>query len=214
MEKMSFLDTVKSALGTVVGVSSPVTIGPTITSLLQANTTIQQSPTTSSYLKLVSSLSQIGVNPFGPGVISNLLTQPKLTEAEFDQWFWSNYTPNQNDLTPMTTPGNYLIDPFSSTSAAYNEAYGDLVFLPGISGQITRAISETNGQIAKTLGIDKLADALSGNGEGTEWAKYVPYLLIGGVVLGGGYLLYKGLGPGNTVKHLYKYEINRKGVKS
>jgi len=216
MEKMSFLDTVKSALGTVVGVSSPVTIGPTITSLLQANTTqtAQQNPMASGYLSIVSSLSQLGYNPFGPGVLSNLLNQPKLIQDQYDQYFWSTHTPNQNDLTPMTTPGNYLIDPFSSTSTAYNEGYGDLVFLPGISGQFTRAIASTNDQIAKTLGIDKLADALSGNGEGTEWAKYVPYLLMGGVVLGGGYLLYKGVGPGNTVKHLYKYEINRKGDKN
>jgi hypothetical protein len=114
----------------------------------------------------------------------------------------------------MTTSGNYLIDPFSSTSTAYNQGYSDLVLFPGISGQLTKAISQTNDQIAKTLGMDKLADALSGNGEGTNLAKYVPYLLIGGVVLGGGYLLYKGLGPGNTVKHLYKYEINRKGAKN
>lgn len=213
---MSFLDTVKSALGTVAGLSSPVTVGPTISSLFQKDTPTNQTanPLNQSYVSIVSSLSQLGYNPFGPGVISNLLTQPKLTQDQYDQYFWSSYTPNQNDLTPMTTPGNYLIDPFSSTSTAYNEGYGDLVFLPGISGQFTRAISQTNDQIAKTLGMDKLVDALSGNGEGTDWAKYVPYLLIGGVVLGGGYLLYKGLGPGNTVKHLYKYEINRKGAKS
>lgn len=213
---MSFLDTVKSALGTVAGLSSPVTVGPTISSLFQKDTPTNQTanPLNQSYVSIVSSLLQLGYNPFGPGVISNLLTQPKLTQDQYDQYFWSSYTPNQNDLTPMTTPGNYLIDPFSSTSTAYNEGYGDLVFLPGISGQFTRAISQTNDQIAKTLGMDKLVDALSGNGEGTEWAKYVPYLLIGGVVLGGGYLLYKGLGPGNTVKHLYKYEINRKGAKS
>lgn len=213
---MSFLDTVKSALGTVAGLSSPVTVGPTISSLFQKDTPTNQTanPLNQSYVSIVSSLLQLGYNPFGPGVISNLLTQPKLTQDQYDQYFWSSYTPNQNDLTPMTTPGNYLIDPFSSTSTAYNEGYGDLVFLPGISGQFTRAISQTNDQIAKTLGMDKLVDALSGNGEGTDWAKYVPYLLIGGVVLGGGYLLYKGLGPGNTVKHLYKYEINRKGAKS
>lgn len=214
---MSFLDTVKTALGTVVGLSSPVTIGTTITSIFPTNTTTNQTsqnPVNSRYLSLVSSLSQIGYNPFGPGVISNILNQPKLTQDQYDQWFWSTYTPNTNDLTPMATPGNYLIDPFSSTSTAYNEGYADLVFLPGISGQITRAISAKNDQISKTLGMDKLADALSGNGEGTDWAKYVPYVLIGGVVLGGGYLLYKGLGTGNTVKHLYKYEINRKGAKS
>lgn len=212
---MSFLDNVKTALGTVVGISNPVTIGSTLSSIFPVNTATNpaQAPVTSGYLSLVSSLSQLGYNPLGPGVISNLLTQPKLTQDQYDQYFWSTYTPNPNDLTPMTT-GNYLIDPFSSTSTAYNEGYSNLVFLPGISGQITRAISSTNDQIAKTLGMDKLADALSGNGEGADWTKYVPYVLIGGVVLGGGYLLYKGLGPGNTVKHLYKYEINRKGAKS
>jgi len=207
---MSFLDTVQSAIGTVVGLTTPGFQFSTISSI---NQNVQQNPLSQSYIDIASSLSQLGYNPFGPGVISNLLTQPQLTETEFDQWFWSSYTPDPNDLTPTATPGKYLIDPFSSTSTAYNEAYGDLVFLPGISGQITRAISETNDQIAKTLGIDKLADSLSGSGSGPDLAKYLPYVLIGGVIIGGGYLLYKGIGSG-TVKHLYKYEINRKGAKS
>ncbi|NMC75975.1 MAG: hypothetical protein GYA60_01560 [Candidatus Methanofastidiosa archaeon] len=206
---MSFLDTVKNTLGTAVGLTIPTLTIPTVISVARQN------PISQGVLDVAVALAQTPYNPFAlPGAINTLLTEPKMSEQEFNQWYWNNNTPNTEDLTPTHIANQYLIEPFSPTSTAYNQSYADLVFLPGISGQFTRAINQTTDQIAKTTGLDKVSDYLTGTGEGPDWGKYVPYLLIGGAVLGGGYLLYKGLGIGNTVKHLYKYEINRKGVKS